>query len=240
MSNNKQSRIYQCVRILSDSVRQDILDTIIYAYEKVVRKNDALKEHIEKLVLHLRDKNKIISNLEEEIISLNKNNTIEDTYILLRDYAINKNIPIITAKQIRVDELLKEENKTLKETNKNLLEISEQYKDKIDYLEESLSFSNLNKILELKNKHKADLDKALKEASNLKRENEKLKQEKDYYYLLHFNSNIDVSKLKSENINLKYENERLSKNINDVREIIKDNFSNPTSDVFNLILLNLY
>ncbi len=192
MSNNKQSRIYQCVRLLSQGVNNlDIQNTIINAYEKVVRKNDALKEHIEEMILDLQDKKKIISNLEDEISEQNNNwNRYKE---LVLTYAnLDYKLKVLS----RWYKNLEEENKTLKETNINLLEISKGYQEELaqqsnyigelkEYIEDSAQDLQhyKEKYSKLKTKVNAIYgnslvlgDISLEEASNPKQENEKLKQ----------------------------------------------------------------
>lgn len=139
MSNNKQSRIYQCVELLSKGVNNlDIRTTIINAYEKEIM---LLKEHIEKLILDLQDKKKIISNLEEEI---KHNKTTTFVGYLYSDEVLKNGIDLMkiaqgytdTIHQLTLENLkVLEENETLKETNKHLKEENKKLKQNFSALE---------------------------------------------------------------------------------------------------------
>lgn len=237
MSNNKQSRIYQCVELLNKGVNDlGVQTTIINAYEKVVRKNDALKEHTEKLVLDLQDKKETISNLEEEIKQISEENielvekvkrlktiasaltnsklkdtqeeNLEKCYEALT--IANKENLILRREKNELEDAVNsllnrdmlQENEILKETNKNLLNIGKDMEVELNRYKEK--YSKLKaKVNTIYGNSLVLGDISLEEASNLRKDNEKLNKEiysiKDLNFVLINDKNL----LEEENNKLK-------------------------------------
>jgi len=201
MSNNKQSRIYQCVKSLSQGVNNlGIQTTIINAYEK--------------LLLELHYKNKVISNLEEEIKLMQSNVIDKDAlFIEVKEASLNSIMDDFKSGGEISDYILKTLYPKLYEENETLKEQRDYYK---------LGHDNSHKVNE----------KLRGEVSNLKHENEKLVEKiKDLDMKFLTESSYKVSccnKYKADILALKgnlYSTDEINKSLKEENEKLKQNFS---------------
>jgi hypothetical protein len=175
MSNNKQSRIYQCIRLLSQGVNSsDIRDTIINTYEDEINE---LTEKVKRLKI-------IASALTNSKLKDTQEENLEKCYEALT--VTNKENLILRREKNELENVVNsllnrdmlQENETLKETNKNLLNIGKEIEEELNHYKEK--YSKLKtKVNTIYGNSLVLGDISLEEASNLKKENEKLKQDKN-------------------------------------------------------------